>query len=528
MARKASINFKPVANINFAISHSERTELSEPGYLLPKEHRLPNIVVAGSLSEKDLVALFLNRKESMSRQAKRAGASPFFEGVAVLKNTNGQEQSEYLLEWRKAYEKATGHRILHMAIHLDEGFLDRQGKPHYNPHAHIIVDRMNEKNRFIHLGRKQLSEVQDLTANILEMDRGSTLDERRGRRGRKHIPHDVYRDLANGHRLEIEIETNLKNDYANWLDYKNKEYDLEKKKIKEANKLIAEKDAEIAQLKAEYAAEREALKASGEATQGRDEATGKVAQQATEIERLKAEYAAERAQLKASGTATQQDYQQLKASHEAALAELTASKAQAAKVPNLVEQLKGAQQEAINTKLTADERYKELHGQALKIQAARNELAAAEKRLQDAVEKLTQRVIAAEDKAERLEKQLAQPVQSQPAPAQAKANAQAQANAQAPTLAERLAESLKSLMDWIKGQRGSYREINTDDSHCIGPVLHLDDLHAVQRVGHSTYTIHRLDRLDKTPVLDVPATEIKYADGRGTVAGLGYRRGLGR
>ena len=111
------------------------------------------------------------------------------------------------------------------------------------------------------------------------------------------------------------------------------------------------------------------------ARQGRDEAMGKVAQQATEIERLKAEYAAERAQLKASSTATQQDYQQLKASHEAALAELTASKAQAAKVPELVDQLKAARQEAINTKLTADERYKNLRCQALEIQAERNELA---------------------------------------------------------------------------------------------------------------------------------------------------------
>ena len=176
MARKASINFKPVANIHFAISHSERTELSEPGYLLPKEHQLPNIVVSGSLSEADLTALFMTRKESMSRQAKRAGASPFWEGVVVLKNTDGQEQSNYLKDWKVAYEKATGHKVLHMSIHLDEGFLDSQGNPQYNPHAHIIVDRMNEKNIFIHLGRKQLSEVQDLTAKILEMDRGSTLD----------------------------------------------------------------------------------------------------------------------------------------------------------------------------------------------------------------------------------------------------------------------------------------------------------------------------------------------------------------
>ena len=216
--RKSSIHFVQVENIHFSISHSERTELSEPKYLLPKEHRLPNIIVAGSLSENNLAALFVQQKVRMTGQAKARGSSPFLEGVVVLKNTDGQEQSNYLKNWKVAYEEATGHKVLHMSIHLDEGFLDSQGKPHYNPHAHVIVSRMNEKNRVIQLKRELLGQIQDLTAKTLQMDRGSTLKERDGKRGRKHISHSIYRDLANGHRLEIEIETNRKNDYANWLD----------------------------------------------------------------------------------------------------------------------------------------------------------------------------------------------------------------------------------------------------------------------------------------------------------------------
>ena len=386
MQRKSSIHFAPVTNIRFAVSHSERTELSEPGYLLPKEHQLPNILVDGSLSENELAELFIKQKDRMTGQAKARGSSPFWEGVAVLKNTDGQEQSEYLKAWKVAYEKATGHQVLHMSIHLDEGYIDKAGAVHYNPHAHVIVSRMNEKNRVIELKRKQLGEVQDLTAEILQMERGSTLEDRDGKRGRKHIPHNIFRDLANGHRLEIEIETNLKNDYANWLDYKNNEYDLEKEKNKEANKVIAEKDAEIArlklehkaefeQLKTEYATDRAELKASGEATQrdyqnlkkdheakvaelqeahaekvselenkiqAEEEKTktldGKNAEIArlkneykTEIARLKSEYAEEREALKASGTAKQSDYQNLKKGHEAAVAELAKVTAQAAR-----------------------------------------------------------------------------------------------------------------------------------------------------------------------------------------------------
>ena len=106
MPRKSSIHFKPVENVRFAVSHSERTDLSAPSYLLPKEHQLDNVIVAGSLSEDELSALFIQQKERMSRQAKTAKASPFFEGVAVLKNTDADEQSQNLIEWKKAYEQA--------------------------------------------------------------------------------------------------------------------------------------------------------------------------------------------------------------------------------------------------------------------------------------------------------------------------------------------------------------------------------------------------------------------------------------
>lgn len=102
------------------------------------------------------------------------------------------------------------------------------------------------------------------------------------------------------------------------------------------------------------------------------------------------------------------------------------------------------------------------------------------------------------------------------------------APAPTPTLAERLHESLKALMDWIKGQGGVLKEITAEKPNCYGAVVQLDDLHCVQRVGKGTYSIHRLDQLDKVPALDDPKTEIKYADGLGKVSGPGHARGLGR
>ena len=206
MSRKSSVHFQPVSDIRFAVSHSERTDISEPAYLLPKEHKLDNIIISGSMSENELSKLYIQQKIAMSGQAKARRSSPFWEGVLVLPDTNSKTQTENLKAWKKAYEKSTGHQVLHMSIHRDEGYVDTDGQPHYNPHAHVIVSRMDSKNRVIKLERKDLAAVQDLTALTLKMQRGSTLSDRAGRRGRKHVDHREYRARAENVRLDLEIE----------------------------------------------------------------------------------------------------------------------------------------------------------------------------------------------------------------------------------------------------------------------------------------------------------------------------------
>lgn len=571
MSRKSSVHFKPVSNVRFAVSHSERTDLSEPGYLLPKEHQLPNVVVGGSLSENELAALFIQQKERMTGQAKARGSSPFWEGVVVLGNTDSREQSANLLEWKKAYEQATGHRVLHMSIHLDEGYVDATGHPQYNPHAHVIVSRMDEKNRVIKLERKALAAVQDLTAEALKMERGSTLAERGGKRGRRHVGHREYRAQADEARLNLEKP---KADLAR-LQRKSKEWsDADLEKIKGLEAKLAEAEFLIVQLKAKYDRDRAALKASGEAKQADYQAlkkahekaldeltaskaetadlveqlkasqeqaataksqTDKVAQQATEIERLKAEYAAERAALKASGEATQRDYQALKKAHEAALA-------------NLAE---------------AQDRYKTLHGKALAIQEQRNDLAKkvdtmtqenqhlrTENERLEAISRITLQTLkvdfgvdiapaaklkgedlerwreAAEDKV--FEQQLAE--MKPPAPAKRPAEAQKRpveapklSKAPSPSpiqeksLVERLAASLAAMLEWLKAIGGVQEPVGPSTLH-IGPVLHADELHCIQKTGRR-YAVHQLADLDAVPALDDPNMSIQYRDGKGHVSG---------
>ena len=80
--RKASINFQPVSRIEFAASHAHRTELHEPAYLLPKQHRLANFTVSGSVSEAELVERF-HAKNGDVRSRSRARL------VAILGGRDG-------------------------------------------------------------------------------------------------------------------------------------------------------------------------------------------------------------------------------------------------------------------------------------------------------------------------------------------------------------------------------------------------------------------------------------------------------
>jgi hypothetical protein len=422
MPRKSSVHFKPVSNVRFAVSHSERTDLSEPEYLLPKEYQLHNVIIEGSLSESELATLFIHQKLGMTGQAKARGSSPFWEGVVVLGDTDSKAQSENLQAWKVAYEKATSHKVLHMSIHLDEGYIDTAGKPQYNPHAHVIVSRMDGKNRVIKLERKELAAVQDLTAIALKMERGSTLAERRGKRGRKHVGHREYREQANEARLEL---------------------DVEKSRTARIQKLFSDDTPIISGLKKEL-----------------EQSKAQAAQQATEIAQLNEQYRLDRDALKASGIATQKDYQALKKAHEIEVAdlkkELATALEEAAKVPLL---------ESKVAQLT-------IENEALKAQEA--------------------------PKSKNLPIPYAHPEKS---------------------LLERLRASLEAFVQWVKGESGQQVPVDTEQSDYVGPVVQLDDLHAVQKVGRTAYAIHELKNLDSVPSAGDTKTEIQYRGGFGYVKG---------
>ena len=89
---------------------------------------------------------------------------------------------------------------------------------------------------------------------------------------------------------------------------------------------------------------------------------------------------------------------------------------------------------------------------------------------------------------------------------------------------ERLMASMQAMSDWVKGKGGKVVQVQ-DGLAYFGPVVQLDDLHAVQHTGRGAHVIHELAKLDRVPALDDPKMEIQYRDGVGQVKGQGLGRG---
>ena len=108
----------------------------------------------------------------------RQGASPIRECVVV---TEKDTKLKDLLRFTKEVEKKWGIKALQVHIHRDEGHCEVPGDektwvPNY--HAHIIWDWMDHSTgKSIKLNADDMSEMQDMVAEALDMERGQKKSE---------------------------------------------------------------------------------------------------------------------------------------------------------------------------------------------------------------------------------------------------------------------------------------------------------------------------------------------------------------
>lgn len=119
-------------------------------------------------------------------QKMQAKATPIREAVVVIKSETTMEDLKRLSD---AYRQRFGIDTFQIAIHKDEGYPQvEEWKP--NLHAHLVFDWTNqETGKSLKLNRQDMVEMQTITAEVLQMDRGVSSDK-------QHLTAQQYKSFA--------------------------------------------------------------------------------------------------------------------------------------------------------------------------------------------------------------------------------------------------------------------------------------------------------------------------------------------
>ena len=284
---KASIHLARAAK--GGLKHNDRSEDREPDYLLPAEYRLQNEVDRSATEAEQLLKeLYAEAKENYAKERGQKLQAKSYTWEAVV-NLNKEHTLEDVQRLVKEIEKETGFTGVQIAIHRDEGHINERGVPQYNLHAHITfftLDRQTGKQlmrrditpsqrreleqeikdkypdigekslkaevkklkqeRYKLFDRARLSKLQDLTAEVLGMERGKQ-GSKAIRMEHKQYKEAKRQELAKVKDLKQEIadlRQELKANGANREDYARLE--AENKQLKEK---IKAKDLTIEELK---------------------------------------------------------------------------------------------------------------------------------------------------------------------------------------------------------------------------------------------------------------------------------------
>ena len=195
----------------------------------------------------------------------RQGASPIRECVVV---TEKDTKLKDLLRFTKEVEKKWGIKALQVHIHRDEGHCEVPGDektwvPNY--HAHIIWDWMDHSTgKSIKLNADDMSEMQDMVAEALDMERG----QKKSETGLDHLEREQFIKQ----KLEKE-KKQLEEEKRKAQSEKDKAEKKAQEAKEEAKKAVAEKD--------------EAEKKAQEAKTALSSAESKITEKQIEIDRLK-------------------------------------------------------------------------------------------------------------------------------------------------------------------------------------------------------------------------------------------------
>ena len=246
-----------IAKVNYhSFLHNAREELKQAKTIYPEYTKNNFCNLSADKARFKFERLYASTIKKVTGRTRRADKkNTLVEAVTVISPTTTFKELELLsLE----YEKILGFKCLQIALHRDEGHLDKENQFIVNNHAHFsffTLDLSNGRQLFRRelLTKSKLSKLQTITANILQMERGTPKTET----GNFHLNHREYKKMrmqVDKERAALEIEN--KNKIYSSLIYKETNErvpfsvlaSLRKQEIKKLSETIKEKDEKINKL----------------------------------------------------------------------------------------------------------------------------------------------------------------------------------------------------------------------------------------------------------------------------------------
>ena len=232
-------------------SHNDRSEKKQPEYFLPVEFRKENEFDRNGIEAQKLLDSYIKEaKENYKNETgqKFQGRVLNFEAVV---NLNQNHTMEDLKKLNENIEKEFKFRAVQTAIHRDEGHI-KDGRPIYNYHAHIVFCNLDKNGKTLlkNMTKSDLSKLQDLVSDNLQMERGKPAKET----GAKHKHHTVYRAEKEKEHLENENKSLKMELTASVSQCESLKQELVKaKELQELNKELREQLKEQGAKREDYA-----------------------------------------------------------------------------------------------------------------------------------------------------------------------------------------------------------------------------------------------------------------------------------
>lgn len=185
MKQQTSIHVQPVKG--GSEEHNKREK--ELDYIRPELSHLNEYWEKDT--QTDRLATIKSKYLKSTGQKMQAKATPIREAVVVIKSETTMEDLKRLSD---TYRQRFGVDTFQIAIHKDEGYPKGEWKP--NLHAHLVFDWTNqETGKSIKLNRQDMVEMQTITAEVLQMDRGVSSDK-------QHLTAQQYKSFAEEAKLK--------------------------------------------------------------------------------------------------------------------------------------------------------------------------------------------------------------------------------------------------------------------------------------------------------------------------------------